>query len=127
MVAIGLCWTCVRDVCHLNGVLIVQMVVGFFMCNCDRVCFFFFSSRRRHTRFKCDWSSDVCSSDLFPSFLFSSASDPWCASAICLDSASPIPDTSGLVVKNGTNRLAVLAIPGPSSAKIGRASCRERV
>src|SRR5260370_5536103 len=28
-------------------------------------CFFFFSSRRRHTRFKCDWSSDVCSSDLF--------------------------------------------------------------
>src|SRR2546430_12575755 len=35
---------------------------------CDHVsacmCFFFFSSRRRHTRFDCDWSSDVCSSDL---------------------------------------------------------------
>src|SRR2546430_9177794 len=28
--------------------------------------FFFFSSRRRHTRFDCDWSSDVCSSDLSP-------------------------------------------------------------
>src|SRR5438309_7624736 len=27
-------------------------------------CFFFFSSRRRHTRWNCDWSSDVCSSDL---------------------------------------------------------------
>src|SRR2546430_11184675 len=27
-------------------------------------CYFFFSSRRRHTRFDCDWSSDVCSSDL---------------------------------------------------------------
>src|SRR5699024_11434513 len=26
---------------------------------------FFFSSRRRHTRSKRDWSSDVCSSDLF--------------------------------------------------------------
>src|SRR5947207_3802716 len=26
---------------------------------------FFFSSRRRHTRSLCDWSSDVCSSDLF--------------------------------------------------------------
>src|SRR5690606_40827270 len=26
---------------------------------------FFFSSRRRHTRFSRDWSSDVCSSDLF--------------------------------------------------------------
>src|SRR5690606_40622688 len=28
------------------------------------VVFFFFSSRRRHTRFSRDWSSDVCSSDL---------------------------------------------------------------
>src|SRR2546430_14189324 len=28
------------------------------------VCYFF-SSRRRHTRFDCDWSSDVCSSDLW--------------------------------------------------------------
>src|SRR2546430_5072901 len=28
------------------------------------LCVFFFSSRRRHTRFDCDWSSDVCSSDL---------------------------------------------------------------
>src|SRR5205814_3475752 len=27
--------------------------------------FFFFSSRRRHTRCLSDWSSDVCSSDLF--------------------------------------------------------------
>src|SRR5438132_14396395 len=27
---------------------------------------FFFSSRRRHTRSLCDWSSDVCSSDLVP-------------------------------------------------------------
>src|SRR5690606_39883854 len=26
-------------------------------------CWFFFSSRRRHTRFSRDWSSDVCSSD----------------------------------------------------------------
>src|SRR5690242_21194833 len=26
---------------------------------------FFFSSRRRHTRLTCDWSSDVCSSDLY--------------------------------------------------------------
>src|SRR5437762_14144690 len=29
-----------------------------------RVLFFFFSSRRRHTRYIGDWSSDVCSSDL---------------------------------------------------------------
>src|SRR5882762_5574175 len=36
--------------------------------------FFFFSSRRRHTRFKCDWSSDVCSSDLANN---GSVSDLW--------------------------------------------------
>src|SRR5689334_1420878 len=34
-------------------------------CAVDAVLFvFFFSSRRRHTRWNCDWSSDVCSSDL---------------------------------------------------------------
>src|SRR2546427_8592963 len=31
---------------------------------CISYFIFFFSSRRRHTRFDCDWSSDVCSSDL---------------------------------------------------------------
>src|SRR5688572_32433977 len=37
-----------------------------FVSYCCNFCvfFFFFSSRRRHTRFDCDWSSDVCSSDL---------------------------------------------------------------
>src|SRR5436309_4390866 len=38
-----------------------------FMCFCNIfycVFLFFFSSRRRHTRFSRDWSSDVCSSDL---------------------------------------------------------------
>src|SRR5687768_17629012 len=29
------------------------------------IFFFFFSSRRRHTRCSSDWSSDVCSSDLY--------------------------------------------------------------
>src|SRR5437588_9604432 len=57
---------------------------------------FFFSSRRRHTRSLCDWSSDVCSSDLrgrLPSAralpaprLF--ARQPW-----QLSSASPSPTT----------------------------------
>src|SRR5207237_3867366 len=38
-----------------------------YRASCPRLAatfLFFFSSRRRHTRFKCDWSSDVCSSDL---------------------------------------------------------------
>src|SRR2546427_8387535 len=34
------------------------------MCCRGTFVLFFFSSRRRHTRFDCDWSSDVCSSDL---------------------------------------------------------------
>src|SRR5256884_3770372 len=43
-------------------------------CSCvtlSRVNFFFFSSRRRHTRCSRDWSSDVCSSDLpsLPNYL----------------------------------------------------------
>src|SRR2546429_1680359 len=33
--------------------------------NMSNTLFFFFSSRRRHTRCSRDWSSDVCSSDLF--------------------------------------------------------------
>src|SRR5690625_7840088 len=39
------------------------------MCVCwslSVVGWFFFSSRRRHTRWPRDWSSDVCSSDLSP-------------------------------------------------------------
>src|SRR5947207_14138651 len=42
--------------------------------------FFFFSSRRRHTRSLCDWSSDVCSSDL-TGFLYSLAM-PFVADAV---------------------------------------------
>src|SRR5690606_40887670 len=41
---------------------------------CDQVVFFF-SSRRRHTRFSRDWSSDVCSSDLdFPDLALAGSS-----------------------------------------------------
>src|SRR5438309_3127020 len=36
---------------------------------------FFFSSRRRHTRWNCDWSSDVCSSDLVPAIVVEGARD----------------------------------------------------
>src|SRR2546430_876940 len=40
------------------------MIVYVEVSVCGLCVFFFFSSRRRHTRFDCDWSSDVCSSDL---------------------------------------------------------------
>src|SRR2546430_13282519 len=41
-----------------------KLVFGGCCKSCQVRCVFFFSSRRRHTRFDCDWSSDVCSSDL---------------------------------------------------------------
>src|SRR5204862_1082266 len=44
----------------------LYLCVLYFLCFLTVVafCFFFFSSRRRHTRSLRDWSSDVCSSDL---------------------------------------------------------------
>src|SRR5256884_1268186 len=45
---------------HRNSVTQLFNVSKLFTCD----CFFFFSSRRRHTRCSRDWSSDVCSSDL---------------------------------------------------------------
>src|SRR2546427_8803668 len=48
------------------AVMIFDYGLGSVLCTMDVVglSYFFFSSRRRHTRFDCDWSSDVCSSDL---------------------------------------------------------------
>src|SRR5215510_1707721 len=40
--------------------------------------FFFFSSRRRHTRWPRDWSSDVCSSDLFAGMVPNVGLGPYC-------------------------------------------------
>src|SRR5256886_8968319 len=48
------------------GCMVVGPVVQLSSLSCiGYLFFFFFSSRRRHTRFDCDWSSDVCSSDLY--------------------------------------------------------------
>src|SRR5690606_40124004 len=44
-------------------------------CSVSVLSCFFFSSRRRHTRFSRDWSSDVCSSDLVPRLQGHSAQD----------------------------------------------------
>src|SRR5256886_6092339 len=51
---IYMCWTWSSIL--FSGLVVTYRNYGLF--------FFFFSSRRRHTRFDCDWSSDVCSSDL---------------------------------------------------------------
>src|SRR5690606_40493214 len=83
---------------------------------------FFFSSRRRHTRFSRDWSSDVCSSDLF--------------CRIGMPILQKVTD-GGWYVPNGLMLLPPsaffligLIIWGIRAVKkeqeIGRASCRER-
>src|SRR2546430_10280833 len=51
---------------------------------------FFFSSRRRHTRFDCDWSSDVCSSDLGVA-----AGVAVLGLALAAWSHDPVPDAQG--------------------------------
>src|SRR5256886_5463886 len=53
------------------------------------VVYFFFSSRRRHTRFDCDWSSDVCSSDLEPMSWTSPGDDGWLAARALLEEKTP--------------------------------------
>src|SRR5437870_8713041 len=86
-----------------------------------RFSFFFFSSRRRHTRWPRDWSSDVCSSDLQagPDLLIA-------------DEATAHLDPDGRRVAFEWLRseigagLAVLWIT-QEQVEIGRASCRERV
>src|SRR5438477_12106130 len=68
---------------------------------------FFFSSRRRHTRLTCDWSSDVCSSDL--------------DATIVSDGLVTVTATCG----PASPPCGVCTYSGP--IQIGRASCRERV
>src|SRR5690606_39528603 len=95
----------------------------------------FVSSRRRHTSFSRDWSSDVCSSDLSLSrnralrptdwvdarragsrweHLFSRHSLP------CVDHRGPVPQEGGLTSARSAAGTCA------TSAQIGRASCRER-
>src|SRR5260221_10464651 len=77
--------------------------------------FFFFSSRRRHTRSLCDWSSDVCSSDLGLGVhtITVTATDAATNSATCTTTFTVTDATPPTVtcpaptsVSAGTNRLA---------------------
>src|SRR3989475_2959772 len=58
--------------------------------------FFFFSSRRRHTRFDCDWSSDVCSSDLGQFFIYQgfNATAGWMHTSSGVDNIDEFLETS---------------------------------
>src|SRR5260221_2015919 len=90
--------------------------------------FFFFSSRRRHTRSLCDWSSDVCSSDLEGHAVLREALDVETVARVrllrLLSLGGPherVDDVlAPLVDEHGDWLLADVV-------QIGRASCRERV
>src|SRR5689334_24856196 len=105
--------------------------------------FFFFSSRRRHTRWNCDWSSDVCSSDLAgasqrltvvvgsagagKSVLLSSwaaARQPAVTSWLSCDEADADPVRFWAAFIEAPRLVA----PGfgADAGEIGRAACRER-
>src|SRR5256885_8029789 len=90
-----------------------------------RYVFFFFSSRRRHTRLQGDWSSDVCSSDL------DSLGDV-CECAVAVVLIKAIARTFGSVrqANSGEDKNvepAIVVVVQKCTAEIGRASCRERV
>src|SRR5260370_20435565 len=115
-----------RNLRELNLVLIDVWVLDRCVNIINAFLFFFFSSRRRHTRFKCDWSSDVCSSDLFslqppipePS-AFALAGVAFLAWCWIRGRCRPVPQPSA-------RRHAAMVVPANLN-EIGRASCRERV
>src|SRR2546430_6738804 len=89
------------------------------------------SSRRRHTRFDCDWSSDVCSSDLIANLLSyygENKIDQWMIPFFG-KSAYEDPDVyakSSPITFIRKVKTPTLVLVGDSD-EIGRASCRERV
>src|SRR3712207_8770194 len=80
---------------------------------------FFFSSRRRHTRYWRDWSSDVCSSDLILTAVQAEAA----GRPVLVKIAPDLSDENVDAVADLALDLGLAGI----IAKIGRASCRERV
>src|SRR4030095_12012487 len=83
---------------------------------------FFFSSRRRHTRSLCDWSSDVCSSDLKTLHLFclqSCLSLPRCIRACRLSCTS-----KGTLLSSQLSRRR--ASTSPSSSGMNTRPTRKR-
>src|SRR5205807_4941275 len=94
--------------------------------------FFFFSSRRRHTRLQGDWSSDVCSSDLTTRTRTCRERSPSRQRPL----SRRLARRKHLRPRTGRSPRQSLAIRRPPLApattaamagKIGRASCRERV
>src|SRR5207249_8913975 len=94
----------------------------------------FFSSRRRHTRSKRDWSSDVCSSDLSARRIVDEAGEGWLEppAARALLEAYGVPVVPERLAATADEAVAAarelgLPVVVKTAKEIGRASCRERV
>src|SRR2546422_6807368 len=86
-------------------------------------CFFFFSSRRRHTRCSRDWSSDVCSSDLSPPPRIPRLA---CYRLMPSRSGGSLPPPPGSRPARGPPRSQRQRGHGRTSKKIGREAGRGR-
>src|SRR5207245_6633963 len=92
------------------------------------MCYFFFSSRRLHTRCYRDWSSDVCSSDLYLGYA-ETAFFGGRSSAHIRKIAVPVVYTDFLSMYPTVNSLMDLwrfVTARKIKVEIGRASCRGR-
>src|SRR5215475_9540265 len=67
--------------------------------------FFFFSSRRRHTGFSRDWSSDVCSSELRGRIRAVRFDMQNCKEVKRVDDATGVPGLTGALAARGQNRI----------------------
>src|SRR5262249_17345271 len=82
-------------------------------------CFFFFSSRRRHTRLVSDWSSDVCSSDLTATANNSqpTITSPATAPSISMSAQDVTIDTTSVTAGQAVHITAQLHNSGANDAK----------
>src|SRR5207249_9413549 len=80
---------------------------------------FFFSGRRRHTRSKRDWSSDVCSSDL------AIRRAPDGVTVVSHDAFVQSRPVNRSVIVVARDRLDQARVVGFAAREIGRAACRE--
>src|SRR5207253_6775718 len=93
---------------------------------------FFFSSRRRHTRWPRDWSSDVCSSDLVDQIemrvdLLEAAGEVRVDLAHAVRRRVALQDDDPEPPAVQPAELALHLVDAGARPEIGRASCRERV
>src|SRR5207237_7749318 len=83
------------------------------------IIIYFMSSKRRHTIFKCDWSSDVCSSDLCPASAQATERYKWVPS-------TDLPGCPPPLRWRTTARDCLEPAACRPRSQIGRASCRDR-